>query len=1037
MARRHYLRKVFPVFLMIILPMIACAHKLAQQHYTIADGLDNVRVYFLQPDNASRIWVATDWGLDFFDQEQQLIASAKLPKLPKGLINDLAVGPDGTIWVAGNKLYKLKMSADLKLHVDTTVVGYAPHYNRVGTSFLTVDHQNRAWFAGLPDSPFTENGISCLQGDKVQDMTSRMFAGRKPEIVDMRADWAGKRLLVVTKDGRLWQWKDEKMSLIAIEGTVRRILQSPSGQLFALTNSAAFRLKPEGVELVVSIPADIRKMEVFAISDKLEIAFPGEDGHICWYDGDDVFNSGVKTATVRSMIFDKNGDLWAGTINGINRIIRGGWRYFDHSVGLPEETVSVTEDRNGTMWFASRGQGLSRLVNGTIVADSTYFGTFPVKDFIAATNRDADGNLIFSSVGGKGLLWFDGQNYRKLPASETGNNIRGFYDDVANNRYLFACSKMLLIYNRRTLALVGRMALPSTGYYDIEKDRFGRFWIAGQNSCVIWDGKSAKFETMHYAAQQFSSWMVFDLHRDARGNMWLATDEGLWIYDYKHFRRVAGSHLRRVINFCQPLGGSYLLLGAIEGLYVLDLDKYYRNGEEWISWFDHKNGYEGQSVSHACFRDNCGRWWMATHDRLMMIPENDLLNLLNRVPTGIRAFRDVQSASVYRPGNGPLRLSPYLKDLEIQLLEPNHQNLLANSVYTYKIERLDNPDPKLEWSDPVQRSSIPLKNLSDGKYRITLKVLRANGMWNTKDIVQEFEIAPFWYATMWFRTLLALAIAGCIFYFILREVQKQARRQQEILRAKQRVTELELEASEQRNVEAGMSRELAEAGRERALLEMRAITNQIDPHFVSNFLTAVQSMLYKNESEKVVHYLAKFGSIFRHKLLSGSQVFWTLGEEMDFVGNYLELEKVRFRHRIQSETEVDVNVPMDTIIPKMLIQGYVSNAIKHGLENKPEGGTVHIGIAVAGSRLHITVKDDGVGLENAKKYNRRSTGRGLAINEALFDQLNQYNIPQSYQVHSDRREAGEDGVCAEAFLPLYPILPPEELVAVTNDQSLN
>ncbi|MCF2505185.1 histidine kinase [Dyadobacter sp. CY107] len=1031
MSRRQYLYKIFCAVFLINLATVAGAHKLAQQHYTIKDGLDNVRVYFLLPDQSSRIWVATDWGLDFFDQEHQLIASARLPKLPKGLINDLAVGPDGTIWVAGNKLYKLKMSADLKMQVDTTVVGYAPHYNRVGTSLLTVDHQNRAWFAGAPDSPFTENGISCLDGNNVHDMTSTLFPGQKPEIIDMRGDWAGKRLLIVTKDGRLWQWKNEKMSVIQMKGNVRRILKNPSGQLFALTNSAAFLLKPNDTELAVSIPADISKMEVFAISDKLEIAFAAETGNICWYDGDDVFNSGVKTAAVRSMIFDKNGDLWVGTINGINRIIRGGWRYFDNSSGLAEETVSVTEDRNGTIWFASRGHGLGRLLNGQIMNDSTYYATFPVKDFIAATQRDADGNLIFSSVGGKGLLWFDGKNYRRLPGSETGNNIRAFYDDVANDRYLFACSKMLLIYNRRTLELIRRIKLPSTGYYDIEKDRFGRLWIAGQNSCVIWDGKSDRFETLHYA-QQFSSWMVFDLHRDARGNIWLATDEGLWLYDYKRFRRIVGSQLRRVINFCQPLGKSYLMLGAIEGLYVLDLEKFYENGEEWISWFDHKNGYEGQSISHACFRDSCGRWWMVTHDRLMMIPEADLMKLLKRVPTGISAFRDLSSSKIYPVGKGQLTLSAYLKDLEIQLLEPNHQNLLANSVYTYKIERLDNPDPKLEWSDPVQRSSIPLKNLSDGKYRITLKVLRANGMWNTKEVVQEFEIAPFWYATTWFRTLLALAVAGSIFYFILREVRKQARRQQEILRAKQRVTKLELEASERRNVEAGMSRELAEAGRERALLEMRAITNQIDPHFVSNFLTAVQSMLYQNEAEKVVNYLAKFGSIFRHKLLSRSQVFWALGEEMDFVSNYLDLEKVRFRHRIQSVIVVAADVPMDTIIPKMLIQGYVSNAIKHGLENKLEGGTVRINIAVLEHQLHIQVEDDGVGLKKARQYSRRSTGRGLAINEALFDQLNQYNIPKSYQVHSDRNESGDEGVCAEAFLPLYPILPPEEMVAVTH-----
>ena len=1033
MTRRHHLALFASIVFSLQFLTVSHAHKLAQQHYTIADGLDNVRVYFLLPDYASRIWVATDWGLDFFDQEHQLIASARLPKLPKGLINDLAVGPDGTIWVAGNKLYKLKVSSDLKMHVDTTVVGYAPHYNRVGTSFLTVDHNNHAWFAGTPDMPFTENGICYLQGNKVQDMTNRLFPGKEPQIVDMHADWSNKRLLIVTRDGLLWQWKNDKMSVVSVYGKVRRILKSPSGQLFALTNFAVFRLDSNGFEQVLKIPADISKKEVFAISDKLELAFPIEAGNIGWYDGDAVFNSGLKTATPRSMTFDKNGDLWVGTINGINRVIRAGWRYFDYSDGLPQETVSITQDRNGVMWFASRGEGLNRLIDGKIVADSSYLATLPVKDFIAATNRDRDGNIIFSTVGGKGLLWFDGNRYRHLRGSETGNNIRGFYDDITNHRYLFACSKMLLIYDRRTLELIRKISLPSTGYYDIETDRFGRFWIAGQNSCVIWDGKSEKYTTMNYSTENVSSWMVFDLHRDQRGNMWLATDEGLWVYNYKRFVRIVPSYLKRVIHFCQPLSNSYLLLGATEGLYVLDLEKFYKTGEEWITWFDHKNGYEGQSVSHGCFQDRRKRWWMTTHDRVMMIPEHDLMNLLNPVPTGIRAFKDLNTSTLYKTDNDLLRLSAYLKDLEIHLLEPNHQNVYANTVYKYKIERLDAPDPNVEWSDPVQRSSIPLKNLSDGKYRITLKVLRANGMWNTKDVIQEFEIAPFWYATIWFRTLAALFVAACIFYFILKEVKKQARRQQETLRAKQRVTQLELEASERRNIEAGMSRELAEAERERALLEVRAITNQIDPHFVSNFLTAVQSMLYKNESEKVVYYLAKFGSIFRHKLMGRSQVFWTLGEEIDFVSNYLDLEKVRFRHRIQSSIDIGQGVPMDTIIPKMLIQGYVSNSIKHGLENKPMGGIVRIDISASDSQLHIKVEDDGVGLEKAKQYNSRSTGRGLAINEALFEQLNQYNVVKSYQVYTELKEDGTSGVLAEAFLPIYPVLPPEILVAEIND----
>ncbi|GAB3918103.1 hypothetical protein GCM10028804_07420 [Larkinella terrae] len=1011
------------------LPAHVYAQRYAEQRYSIAEGLDNVRVYFLQADPAGRIWVATDWGLDFFDREHQLINSRKLPQLPQGLINDLAIGPDSSVWVAGTKLYRLRLSAGLKLRIDTTVVGYAPHFNRIGTSFLTVDHQNRVWFAGLPDQPFTDKGLSILQNGRVKNVTARVFPKQAPSILDLRADWANRRVLIATKDGNLWQWRDETLSRISLEGKIRRILQGPTGLFYALTDVALYRLKTGAAERVFQIPAMMQTAEVFAISSREEVAFASANRHICWFDGRRLVDSGVSTAPVRSLLFDRQGDLWVGSTDGISWVLRTGWRYFDASGGWSDETVSATEDRRGTIWFASRGTGLSRLSEDRIVRDDTYFRTLPSNDFIAATNRDTDGNLIFSTVGGKGLLWFDGQHYRKLPGSDQGTNVRGFYDDVTQNRYLFATSKKLLIYNRRTLELEKVMPLPTTGYYDIEKDKMGRFWLGGQGSSAIWDGKSEQVKTLTYSPETLPVWMIFDIYRDKRGNLWLATDQGLWFYDYKRFRQIVPMQLKRVLHFCQPLGTSYLMVGAIEGLYVLDVDRFYENGQEWLAWFDQRNGFGGQGISHGCFRDSQHRWWMPTHDRMMMIPEKELLGLLKTVPTGLRSIRDLRTGKRYTNLSGKMRFNPDQNDLEIQLQEPQNHNLFANSVYSYRLERLDDPQPDTEWSEPVHSSTIFLKNLSDGRYRLALRVLRANGLWNTSPVVQEFQIAPPWWSTGWFRMLALLAVFGCGFFFVLRQVRTQAQRQQEILRAKQRVTELELEAANRQNIEVQMSRELAEASRERALLEVRAITNQIDPHFVSNFLTAVQSMLYRQESEMVVRYLAKFGSIFRHKLLSRSQVFWSLGEELDFVSTYLDLEKVRFRQRVQSVIDVKPGVPLDTTIPKMLIQGYVSNAIKHGLENKPQGGTVWLTLEVQDDFLHVTVEDDGVGLEKARQYRRRSTGRGLVINQALFDQLNQYNAMKSRQFHTDLNENGSGGLRVEAYLPLYPVLPPEEVVA--------
>ncbi|WP_164851366.1 sensor histidine kinase [Larkinella soli] len=1010
------------------------AQRFAHQHYGIGEGLDNVRVYYLLSDAKGRIWVGTDWGLDYFDPERQLINQRQRPSLPQGFINDLATGPDGSVWVASNELYQVRIGAGTTMRVDTHFVGYSPHFNRVGTSFLTVDHRNQVWTTGLPGHPYTEKGICYLEKGQLRDATPRLFPKAFPGVVDLKADRRNRRVLVVTKDGRLWEIPADAKPVgparpVPLTGKVKRLLESPDGRLYGLTDEALYCLAGRTAEKRFSLPASVLNAKVFAISAREEVAFCDPAGYLCWFDGLRLTNSRVPTAPVRSLLFDRSGNLWAGTTDGINQVIRTGWRYFDHMEGWQQETISATEDRNGVLWFASRGHGLSRLVGDRLIPDSTYLKTLPTRDFIAATHRDASGNLIFSSVGGEGLLWYDGKEYRVLPESKQGTNIRGFYDDVAGNRYLFATSKKLLIYDRRTLALKQITPLPTTGYYAIEKDRQGRFWMGGQGSTVIWDGHSARYDTLPHHQGTLPVWMTFQMFRDPRGNLWLATDRGLWLYDYKRFRRVAPDHLQRIVYFCRPIGRDYLLLGTIEGLYVLDLNRFYRTGQEWLAWFDQKNGFGGQCIPNGAFRDSRSRWWLPTHDRIMVIPEKQLIGLLKPVATGIESVGDLRTGRRFQATPSELRLSPDQNDLEIRLREPDPRSLVANTTYTYRLERLDAPQSTAEWSAPVRTNTIALRNLSDGNYRLTVRPLRATGLWDTRPMVQLFRITAPWWATWWFRMLALLAVSGSIFYLRLRQVRNQARRRQEVLEARQRVTELELETANRRNQEAQMHQALAEASRERALLEVRAITNQIDPHFVSNFLTAMQAVLYDQDAKTVTQYLAKFGTIFRHKLLSRSKVFWTLSEELDFVRNYLDLEKLRFRSRIEFLVEVDPTVPTDTSLPKMLIQGYVSNAIKHGLENKPGGGTVKVKVGRQTDYLHIQVEDDGVGMEKAKQYRRRSTGRGLTINQALFDQLNQYNTLKSYQHFTDLTEtdSGRSGVRAEAFLPLYPKLPPEEI----------
>lgn len=143
------------------------------------------------------------------------------------------------------------------------------------------------------------------------------------------------------------------------------------------------------------------------------------------------------------------------------------------------------------------------------------------------------------------------------------------------------------------------------------------------------------------------------------------------------------------------------------------------------------------------------------------------------------------------------------------------------------------------------------------------------------------------------------------------------------------------------------------------------------------------------DKEMAYDYLLKLSGLLRSILSDGGAIIRPLSEEIDFVRKYCEVQKLRMGERISWSLKVSPDVDTSIALPKLAIQIFVENAIKHGFENRKEGGSVSIDLRRE-SGLLITVTDNGVG-RNAAAKNKSGTGNGIKIIERIFDHYNKKN----------------------------------------------
>lgn len=251
------------------------------------------------------------------------------------------------------------------------------------------------------------------------------------------------------------------------------------------------------------------------------------------------------------------------------------------------------------------------------------------------------------------------------------------------------------------------------------------------------------------------------------------------------------------------------------------------------------------------------------------------------------------------------------------------------------------PERDIKWNQLYAADDYyEFQRLPIGKYTVEFLVKNEKGQ-SSSIYPIKIQVNPPFYLSKWFillmLVLLILSIILLIRYFVRRANHKAAEK-------------LEKQKLESRALNA----------------ELTAIRSQMNPHFIFNVLTAIQSKVIEGNTDAAYQNIGDFAKLIRNVLDKSGKEFLLLDEELELIKNYVKLENTRFEVPIKLYIDVDDPTYFDDIsIPTLMTQPFIENAIKHAFPGSIESKEIRIVIKRFNEGFTISIKDNGVGIENS------------------------------------------------------------------------
>lgn len=510
-------------------------------------------------------------------------------------------------------------------------------------------------------------------------------------------------------------------------------------------------------------------------------------------------------------------------------------------------------------------------------------------------------------------------------------------------------------------------------------DKAGRVWL-GFNKTGVYCYDKTNSELKHYSTKEgLLPGDVNALAEDDMGNMYVATTTGLSIIDKPGKIRSYTAANGLKYNDCQAL-----VKDAAGNIWISNHNcilKFPPTTQKF-SYYDERAGLTGENfmINAACGTASGQLYWGTEKGIIYFDPAR--LNNSSSSSEVLISQATIADSNYYFTNSSALNFKHDQNSASFYFTSPDIYNN-KNTKYQYRLTGLDKT-----WINSFEQRQVNYNSLSPGNYVFRVRASCDGINWKESMNQVTLNISPAFWQTWWFKLLLIVLVAGLIYYLFRRRVAG---------------------IREKEKIRTNYERKIAE-------VEMSSLRAQMNPHFMFNSLNSINNFILKNDPDNASDYLTKFSRLMR-LILDNSRSEWVLLEnELKALQLYIELEAVRFDHAFDYSLEVTRDVDPETMmVPPLIIQPYVENAIWHGLMHRKEtGGRIDIKLWKNNGTFYIEIEDNGVGRDEAKRLKSKTATKqkshGMQITAERIEVVNKiYNVNAGVTITDLADKMGNSG----------------------------